>query len=269
MWVSSNGTVSANLITFAPQFLVNVETTPGGSISVLNGAAVVTSEPFWANNNSVVTIEGTPNPANTTGHWAFESWVGTGAGEIRGGAADETGTVTVNGPIVEVANFIFVMTPPAPLYTLTVTLGTPLAAGTSWTVTIGGTSYSSTGSTLVAQNLAKDTYSFGAKDAYAPTGTTRYVPSNVVTIITITANKTVTLDFTVQYWVSIENSTGGAVSLASPSGAPQASEGWFGSGTQLVLGATPGSSNNLFEAWTGTGTGSYTGSLATGTITVG
>jgi hypothetical protein len=267
-WVSTNGTTSAIAVSFLPQFLVNVQSTPGGTVSVLNGQALVQSEPFWANNNSVVTIQAAPNAANTTGHWAFESWVGTGSGSYSGGAADESGTVTVNGPITEVANFMFVQNPAAPEYTLTVTLGTTLAAGTSWSINVGSNSYSSTNTTLVATQLLKGTYSFGAKDAYSPDGTTRYVPSNVVSIITITSNKTVSLSFTVQYWVDVQNSTGGAVLLSSPSGAPQASAGWFTSGTQLVLGATPGGPNELFTQWVGTGTGSYTGTLPSGTITV-
>jgi hypothetical protein len=267
-WVSTNGTTSAIPITFTPQYLVNVQATPGGSVAVLNGQAVVTVEPFWASLNAVVTIQATPNPATVQGRWVFDSWVGTGSGNYTGGAADESGTVTVGGPITEVATFTWIATPPPPQYTLTVSLAsaTTLAPGTVWTITVGSTSYSSTNTTLVASGLLKGTYSFSVKDAYSTDGTTRYLPSDVVNIVTITGNKTMTLSFTTWYWVDVENTTGGAVALSTPSGAPEATSGWFQSGTQLVLTATPGA--YVFKAWTGSGTGSYGGDQAVQTITV-
>ena len=55
--------------------------------------------------------------------------------------------------------------------------------------------------------------------------------------------------------------------VSGSTGKAGASPGWLTSGTQLTISASP-TANDVFTFWNGTGTGSYSGSSATQTITV-
>jgi hypothetical protein len=74
-----------------------------------------------------------------------------------------------------------------------------------------------------------------------------------------TTNKTYTATFTTQYYLTMNRGTGGTVSPAS---------GWKNSGTAVSISASPASGYS-FSSWTGTGTGSYTGSTNPSSITIG
>ena len=68
-----------------------------------------------------------------------------------------------------------------------------------------------------------------------------------------TINKTYTASFTKQYYLTMTAGTGGTVSPAS---------GWRNSGTTVSINATPTNNSSVsynFSGWTGTGTGSYSG----------
>jgi len=74
-----------------------------------------------------------------------------------------------------------------------------------------------------------------------------------------TTNKTYTATFTTQYYLTMNHGTGGTV--APPSG-------WKNSGVVVSISATPASGYS-FSSWTGSGTGSYTGSTNPSSITMG
>jgi hypothetical protein len=74
-----------------------------------------------------------------------------------------------------------------------------------------------------------------------------------------TVNKTYTATFTTQYYLTMNHGTGGTVSPAS---------GWKNSGTAVSVSATP-ASGYIFNSWTGSGTGSYTGPTNPSSITMG
>ncbi len=77
---------------------------------------------------------------------------------------------------------------------------------------------------------------------------------------TIAANTTLLFNYNHQYYLSIQSSplSYGTVSLAS---------GWFNAGQTITIVAIP-SSGHGFLRWTGSGTGSYTGTSSTATITM-
>jgi uncharacterized repeat protein (TIGR02543 family) len=64
-----------------------------------------------------------------------------------------------------------------------------------------------------------------------------------------TSNTTYTANFTTQYYLTMSHGTGGTVSPGS---------GWKNSGVAVSISATP-ASGYTFAGWTGSGTGSYSG----------
>jgi hypothetical protein len=74
-----------------------------------------------------------------------------------------------------------------------------------------------------------------------------------------TANATYTATFKTQYFLTMTHGTGGTVSPAS---------GWKNSGTVVSISATP-ANNFSFSSWTGTGTGSYSGTNNPASVTMG
>ena len=75
-----------------------------------------------------------------------------------------------------------------------------------------------------------------------------------------TTNKTYTATFRTQYFLTMTHGTGGTVSPAS---------GWKNSGTIVSITATPTNQVSYsFNGWTGSGTGSYSGTNNPASITM-
>ena len=74
-----------------------------------------------------------------------------------------------------------------------------------------------------------------------------------------TSNTTYTANFTTQYYLTMSHGTGGTVSPAS---------GWKNSGAAVSISATP-ATNYHFTNWTGSGTGSFSGTTNPASITMG
>jgi hypothetical protein len=74
-----------------------------------------------------------------------------------------------------------------------------------------------------------------------------------------TTNKTYTASFNTQYYLTMSHNTGGTVTPAS---------GWKASGATISVNAKP-SSVYHFTNWTGSGTGSYSGTNNPASITMG
>jgi hypothetical protein len=73
-----------------------------------------------------------------------------------------------------------------------------------------------------------------------------------------TANTTYTANFRTQYYLTMSHGTGGTVSPAS---------GWKNSGSTISITATP-ATGYRFTNWTGTGSGSYSGTNNPASITM-
>jgi hypothetical protein len=74
-----------------------------------------------------------------------------------------------------------------------------------------------------------------------------------------TTNRTYTASFRTQYYLTMAHGTGGTV---------RPSSGWRNSGATVSITARP-STNYSFSSWTGTGTGSYSGTNNPTSITMG
>jgi hypothetical protein len=212
--------------TFTTQYYLTMSAGTGGTVTPASG---------WKNSGVAVSI--TAKPAITS---TFSNWTGSGIGSYSG--ANNPASITMVGPITEVAAFtqnpvqVMVQTSPA---------------GRSFTV--DGIDYNAT------QGFSWDPGSSHTIATSSPqsdgTGV-QYVwkswsdGGSISHTVTPTSNKTYTANFTTQYYLSMVAGTGGKVSPSS---------GWKNSGAVLSITATP-LTGYIFSNWSGSGTGSYSGS---------
>lgn len=133
---------------------------------------------------------------------------------------------------------------------------------TGQTFTVDGTTYAST------QIFNWTTGSLHAISTVSPqSGTTgtRYVFDNWSdagaqshTYTVPSTNATLTAAFTTQYLLTMSSQTGGTVSPAS---------GWYNSGQSITISVTA-NSDYTFSNWTGSGSGSYSGTASSANITM-
>ncbi len=217
---------------FATQYFLTMNAGTGGTATPTSG---------WFNSAQVVPITGIPG----TGY-SFLNWIGSGTVSFSG--ASNPGSVTMNSPITETANF-------SP-NTISVTVTTSPAART---IIVDGITYTApqTFSWVANSNhtIQSDTLQNGSAG-------TRYVWSNwsdagarLHTVAPL-VNTTFTANFTTQYFLTMNTNVGGTVLPAS---------GWHDSGESVVISATP--TNNFgFLNWSGIGVGSYSGGNNPGTL---
>jgi Divergent InlB B-repeat domain len=251
--VGTNGTATPPItLAFGPQQLVTVASGAGGSAQLVVGGIPVGGT-YWATSGQSIVLQEQAGPGYT-----FAGWTGSGDGSYTGLLLSPQ--VTVGGtPITEYAGFSKILPPVPSKYSLTVTQSSALAPGTVWGITVrSGTGLlwnaSATGSSVNVTGLLAGSYSFSVHMAVSPDGQARYLSQSTnPTSVTVTANKTVTISYLTQYWVTIEGSNGG---LAGPA------SGWVTSAGAVSLQAVP-ADGYQFLGWVGTGAGSYTGTNAT------
>ncbi len=101
----SNTTYSA---TFKIQYTLTMQAGPGGSVTPVSG---------WQDAGGLVTITASPDSG-----YSFQSWTGSGVGSYTGSSNPRT--ISVSGPVTELANFTPGTTPAAPA-TLTLLSNVP------------------------------------------------------------------------------------------------------------------------------------------------
>ena len=210
------------------------------------GGASVSPASAWYNSGSSVGIS-----ATAASGYSFSSWTGSGTGSYSGSTAAPT--ITMNGPISEMANFtvnpvnISVTVQPSP---------------SGRTFTVDGTSYSTaqtftwvSGSTHTIAGVTPQSGGTGIQyvwSSWSDSGTISHT-------VTPTTATTYTANYTTQYALTTGYGTGGA-------GASPAS-GWYNSGSSVGISATAASGYS-FSSWTGSGSGSYTGSGQFSSVTM-
>ena len=226
--------------TFKTQYFLTMTHGTGGTVSPTSG---------WRNAGSTVSISATPTN-NTQVSYNFGGWTGTGTGSYSG--TSNPASITMNGPITE--NAAFTQNP------VQVTVQTNLA---SRTFSVDGTSYTS------AQTFS---WQPGSSHTIATTspqdgGTgVRYVWTNwsgggaISHTVAPTTNKTYTANFNTQYFLTMSRGNGGGT--VSPT------SGWRTSGAAISISATPATGYS-FTNWTGSGTGSFSGTNNSASITMG
>ncbi len=239
----------------------------------------------WKNSGSTGQIKATANSGFT-----FSNWTGSGSGSFSG--TTNPATITINGPITETATFSSSSTPtptptvtptptptatPTPTPTATPTpTPTPTATPTPTpgniqvvvqtsvagpTFTVDGTNYSST---QTFSWVSGSNHTIGTTSPQSGGTGTQYVWNSwsdggaISHNVAPTTNTTYTAKFTTQYFLTMNAGTGGTVTPAS---------GWKNSGSTGQIKATA-NSGFTFSNWTGSGSGSFSGTTNPATITI-
>jgi hypothetical protein len=230
--------------TFTTQYYLTMTKGTGGTVSPTSG---------WKNSGATVSISATPTN-NTQVSYRFSGWTGTGTGSYSG--PNSPASITMSGPITEVATFT--QNP------VQVTVQTNIA-GRSFTV--DGTAYTAAqtfswapGSSHTIATTSPQSGGTGIQYVWSnwsdPNGS---VPIKAISgTVAPTINKTYTANFTKQYYLTMTAGTGGTVTPAS---------GWKNNGAVVSISATRATGYS-FTNWTGTGTGSYSGANNPASITM-
>src|SRR6478672_4060547 len=245
---SDNGTISHNVApttnktytaNFTTQYYLTMSHGTGGTVSPSSG---------WRNSGAAISIKATPTN-NSSVSYNFSRWTGTGTGSYSG--TNNPVSITMNGPITENASFT--------QNNVQVTVQTnPVGR----TFSVDGTAYSST---QMFSWVPGSSHTIATTSPQSGATSVRYVWTKlsdggaISHTVAPTTNKTYTATFTTQYYLTMNHGTGGTV--APPSG-------WKNSGVVVSISATPASGYS-FSSWTGSGTGSYTGSTNPSSITMG
>ncbi|MDE1810429.1 MAG: hypothetical protein KGH58_03925 [Candidatus Micrarchaeota archaeon] len=229
---NSNAVITINC---TPQYYLTESASPpaGGSISPGSN---------WYNNTTPVSI----STANSVGY-TFQGWAGSGTVSYTG--SSNPATVTMDSPVAEQAT-----------YSLQATFfESGLAGGTSWAVTLNGNTLSTTGTSITFTGLPSGSFPWST-NAVVSCGTgCQYLASPTSGMVSTTggsASQTVT--YTPQYYLTMAAGANGAVSPSSE---------WQNSGNVVTITATP-NANFAFSGWTGTGSGSYSGTANPSTVTM-
>ncbi|MGC9016406.1 MAG: InlB B-repeat-containing protein, partial [Conexivisphaera sp.] len=246
------------------QYYLNMQVNPSGAGSVAPGSG-------WYNAGVKVTISASPSNG-----YLFSSWSGSGSGSYSG--TNNPATVTMNGPINETANFAY----PTIKFQQA---GLPSdARGTVLTLTYGGNTYTYTASQLpVTLSIPAGTsISFSwTSPVYNSAGNTRYLWGSTSDNFGVSLGQSGSFNMPAMFGATVTafygNAQGGGgiqyllTMAVNPSGAgstnPAVGTYWEPAGTALSIGATP-NSGWAFISWTGTGSGSYSGTLQYPSITM-
>jgi len=225
--------------TFRTQYYLTMAHGTGGTVSRASG---------WRNAGLAVSISATPTN-NTQVSYNFAGWTGTGPGSYSG--TNNPASITMNGPITE--NAAFTQNP------VQVTVQTN-PAGRAFTV--DGNPYTAAqsfswqpGSSHTIATTSPQSGDPGVQFVWKNWGDGGAISHTVAP----TTNKTYTATFRTQYYLTMASGTGGTVTPAS---------GWRNSGAAISISAAPASGYS-FTNWTGSGTGSFSGTNNPASVTMG
>ncbi|MCI4352415.1 MAG: hypothetical protein L3K14_03400 [Thermoplasmata archaeon] len=239
-------------VVFQTQFYLTIGATPGGNVTAAVGA-IITSHPVWASSGQVIDLQAQPAPG-----YVFVAWNGSGPGNYTGGLSATS--FTLLGPVSELG--VFAPAPPAgpPTYYVDFHESTALPAGTTWSVTFAGGTYSSTSSWINVTGVLAGSHALAVATIFGPSGLVRFTPSNPPPSVSVTGNNSagVPIAFGTDYWVRITVIGSGTVTPASR---------WDAAGSMIALSAAP-ASGSVFIGWSGMGVGAYSGLVASENVTV-
>ncbi|MCI4363904.1 MAG: hypothetical protein L3K13_06355 [Thermoplasmata archaeon] len=259
--VSITGTTTTIDVSYQASYFVSASAALGGTFSVGAGSPV-SSYSNWVIPGTAISFT-----AHTDPGFVFLGWTGTGTGSYSGNGT--VASVTVNGPVTEAASFEAL---PGARFNLSFQEN-GLPAGTEWGVQLNGVGYSTSSSVLTVGNLygytsgASGLYHLGVPPAYLNSSSqVRYIAESPPATVTTNGSSTppVNLVFSPQAAITVTSTVGGFAS-ASSGGAPS-TEIWASNGSLVQL-AESTSNGYTFTSWTGTGTGSYTGTAGNPTFT--
>lgn len=241
---------TTTVINFQTQYYLTLGSTGSGGVSAAVGSTLLFGSD-WVPAQAPVGLTATPSNG-----YLFLGWNGTGSGSYNG--TQSSVTIVPYGPVSELAVFGAPPIPYQPHYTVSFHTTTAFESGTTWSLTINGSAYSSSTPWINVSGLLQKTYPLSFATVVAPSGTTQYAPASAPSSLAVSANSSQSVGFKVSYWVSIASSGPGSVGPLS---------GWFVAGAHVGLSATPFGSAN-FVGWQATGAGGYTGPVSDANFTV-
>ncbi|MCI4321589.1 MAG: glycoside hydrolase [Thermoplasmata archaeon] len=252
-------------ITVTSGTTVDVNYTSAYEVRISAGVGGTSSSPLT---QFVAPGSAVPLSATVQAGYSFLGWLGVGNGSYSGSLLQAN--ITVSGPVTETALFAAL---PGARFNLTFT-ESGLPAGTWWGVDLNGFSSSTNASSLQIANLSS--CSAGALGLYAlsvpyaidgANAGIRYAPSAVNGTICTTGTTVAPLQYSAEYLVNITANLAG-VSTSATCGLSAGASVWCASGSTVSVSA-PAVAGYTFSGWQGTGTGSYTGPLASLSLTPG
>ncbi len=219
--------------TFQQQYYLTMQASP-------STAGTVAPSSGWQNSGVTVQVSATANSGSTL----FASWAGSGSGSYSG--SSNPATVTMNGPITETANFgatdsVTVTSSPTGSGYVTVD-GSPITTPQTFSWVVGSTH------SIAAQSPV----SCGSGCQYAwQLWSDSGAQSHQITVPSTPTTYTAT--FRQQFQLAMQASPSGA-GTTSPTGTT-----WQNAGASVQISATA-SGSTPFSLWSGSGSGSYSGS---------
>ncbi|MGQ0723094.1 MAG: InlB B-repeat-containing protein [Candidatus Eiseniibacteriota bacterium] len=195
-------------------------------------------------NGGTLQILATPNPG-----YVFKTWGGSGPGSYSG--SSNPATITVNGPITEGAQF----TQAVPITIATSPAGKRI--GVDGVDHVSPQVFEWLGSTLHTVNVDSLTVAApGDRDRF--TQWSDGIGTAARTIFVPATAQTYTAAYLHEYFLDFQD---------PPEGTSQPGDGWQAAGDSVAITAAPGP-GFAFVQWTGTGSGSYTGTANPATVTM-
>ncbi|MGC8600000.1 MAG: InlB B-repeat-containing protein [Nitrososphaeria archaeon] len=230
---------------YQEQYYLTMEANPsnGGSISPGSG---------WYNAGTQITISATPNSG-----YQFYEWVGSGSGSYSG--TSNHATIMINAPITEDAIFSV---------GLTVSVSGMNSNAQDSVVTVNGQQYTYSQLPVTLYIPASSTVSYSFSSPVSGGSDVQFVWQSTSGASSLQSGSFVMLNsptyltgnYQEQYYLVMEGnpSNGGSVSPGS---------GWYDAGSRVTVSASP-NSGYAFLSWSGSGSGSYSGTNNPSTITV-
>ena len=241
---SSSGSLSIPNVTsvaiqYGTQFFLNLIAEPGGNVSF--------SASHWYNSSAIVNITATPSYGHN-----FTGWVGIGIGSYSG--LNDPAQVVLISPVNETAtfgqtrfNYEF--------------KESGLPGGNLWSINLSGNIQSSTNNTIIFNNLLSGNYTWSASYSNSSGNSkVRYSPGVANGAIQIPRENFTTISYATQYYLTMKV-------IPSGSGSTAPTSGWFDSGSRVSISNMPNQGFE-FSNWTGSGSGSYSGTSAQLSLTM-
>ena len=233
---TKNTTYTAN---FTTQYYLTMNAGSGGKVSPASG---------WKNSGAAVSVTATPTN-NAQVSYRFSNWTGSGPGSYSG--TNNPASITMNGPITESATF-----------TQNPVQITVQANPTGLSFVVDGTTYTSTqafswtpGSSHTLATTSPQNGGTGVRYVWNSWSDSGAISHTVAP----TKNTAYTAKFSTQYYLTMNTGSGGKVTPTS---------GWRNSGATTSISATA-ATGYTFSNWSGSGTGSYSGTNNPSSITMG
>ncbi len=229
--------------TYLTQYLLTMATSFGST-----SPSVGTT---WETAGSQVSVSATPPTAGSGERYVWNGWAGSGSGSYSG--SSNPATVTMNGPITETACWVHQY-----LLTMATSFGsTSPSVGTTW----------ETAGSQVSVSATPPSAGSGEQylwNGWSGSGSGSYSGSSNPATVTMNGPITETACWVHQYLLTMATSFG--------STSPSVGTTWETAGSQVSVSATPPSAGSgeqyLWNGWSGSGSGSYSGSSNPATVTM-